>query len=372
MSRDAGWRWNGYHLFYHGDLDLALKEFVRPAVGELLAERLIDRFFFVRYTLGGPHLRLRCRLAEDSASAAPAVDRPLEEAAAAFLARWPSVSAHDPEQIREESRAVLAAAPEESALYYENNTFLPFPFTPEVDRYGGPELLEPSLDFFALSSAQALAAIDDPRWSSPGRRGALVLRLFFRQAWGFARSEEELLLHLGYHLPVGTEVGAAIWGKADRDFESRREIYRDLLRQELRLLAEVDAVPDEPAVTRLVYEAAKRLSRAVGDAPAEARWQIGHSQLHMTANRLGFAPPQEMHLQRILWRATRDFAEADPATWRQALESSRAGGGSPCASLGRLLESVLRQMRGSPRASSDEVSPGPPGESTMLLAGEEQ
>jgi thiopeptide-type bacteriocin biosynthesis protein len=177
-----------------------------------------------------------------------------------------------------------------------------------VERYGGPELLEPSLDFFAASSAQALEVICEPGWESSGRRGALALRLLFRQARGFAQSEEELLLHLGYRLPLRQEMADEIWSKADRDFEARREIYRNLLKHELSLLAKGD-VP-------ILYEAAQRLSQAVRGQAPRTRWQIGHSQLHMTANRLGFFPIQEMHLQRILWRAARDLAqtEAEPAT----------------------------------------------------------
>jgi len=317
-------RWHAHHFFYHGDLDVALRYFVRPAIAELIARRLIDSFFFVRYTLGGPHLRIRYRLAPETPLSASAIGPILRQAATRFLERWRSTTILDPEKIRQESRAILAMVSEESELYYEDNTLLPFPFKPEVDRYGGPELLEPSLDLFAISSAQALEAIRDPGWGSPGRRGAIVFRLLLRQAWGFARSEKELLLHLGYRLPVGQEIGDEIWSKADHDFEARREVYRALLKHELSLLAEAESTGDEPAwpAASFLYEAARRLSHAVrGEAP-ETRWQIGHSQLHMTSNRLGFFPFQEMHLQRILWRAVRDLAEAEPTVWQRFMAAS--------------------------------------------------
>ena len=291
--------WRAHHFFYHGDLDVALKHFVRPAAAELTERRLIDRFFFIRYTLGGPHLRLRYRLTAEE----PAVDEVLHGAAARFLERWRSESTLDPERIRQESRAILDSISEESELLYEDNSLLPFPFQPEVDRYGGPELLEPSLDFFAISSAQALEVLCDPGWESSGRRGAIAMRLLLRQARGFAESEKEFLAHLGYRLPVREEVGDEIWSKADRDFEARREIYRMLVERELSLLEESGA--------SVLFEAARRLSERVRGAPPRTRWQIGHSQLHMTANRLGFFPVQEMHLQRILWRAAHEFLTAE-------------------------------------------------------------
>ena len=289
--------WRAHHFFYHGDLDVALKHFVGPAVAELTERRLIDRFFFIRYTLGGPHLRLRYRLAAEER----AVDEVLRGAAARFLERWRSESKLTPERIeriRQESRAILDSVAEESELYYEDNSLLPFPFKPEVDRYGGPELLEPSLDFFAVSSAQALEVICDPAWESSGRRGAIAMRLLLRQARGFAENEKEFLSHLGYRLPVREEVGNEIWSKADRDFEARREVYRLLVEREL-------------GGASVLFDAARRLSERVHGVPPGTRWQIGHSQLHMTANRLGFFPIQEMHLQRILWRAAHEFLTAE-------------------------------------------------------------
>lgn len=358
MSQDSSCRWSAHHFFYHGNLDVALSHFVRPAIAELLAPRLVDSFFFIRYTLGGPHLRLRFRLTPGTSPSAAA--QVLQRAAARFLEIWPSESALDPEKIRQESRAILASAPEESALYYEDHSLLPFPFEPEVDRYGGLELLEPSLDFFAISSAQALEVLGDADWGSSGRRGALVLRLLLRQAWGFAVSEEEFLSHLGCRLPVRQEIGDQIWSKADSDFERRRETYRALLNQELSLLAEADSAAGEPIwpTASFLYEAAKRLSRAVRDAAPETRWQIGHSQLHMTANRLGFFPVQEMHLQRILWRAARDLREADSGTWRRVMAASLGRADAPRSSLRQLMEPVISYLQKSNSTSNAGTSNG--------------
>jgi hypothetical protein len=360
VSQDSGLRWNAHHFFYHGDLDVALNHFVGPALDELIAHRLIDSFFFIRYTLGGPHIRLRYRLTPDGTP--DAVDLILREAVTRFLGRWRSAAALDLEKIRQESRAILAAVPEESELYYEDNTLLPFPFSPEVERYGGRELLEPSLDFFAISSAQALETIRDTAWESSGRRGAIVLRLLLRQAWGFAESEKEFLRHLGYRLPVGQEIGDEIWSKADRDFEARREVYRALLKRELSLLEEAESTMDEPAwpSASFLYQAAKRLSHAVRYEVPDTRWQIGHSQLHMTSNRLGFFPFQEMHLQRILWRAAHDLKEADPATWQRFMTASFDREEVPRGPLRQLLVTVIGHLREPDPALNAETPTGSP------------
>jgi len=56
--------WIGYHLFYYEDPRRAVLGFVRPAVAALVEVDLIESFFFLRYALGGPHVRLRLRPAE--------------------------------------------------------------------------------------------------------------------------------------------------------------------------------------------------------------------------------------------------------------------------------------------------------------------
>jgi hypothetical protein len=314
-------KWKAHHLYYSGDLDLAVREFLSPAVRVLLAEKLIDRFFFVRYTLGGLHLRLRYRLVAEGRRAESAVEELLQASAAEFLARWRAEGPRDEEAIRAESRAILAVAPEVSELCYEDNRLLRSTFEPEAERYGGWDLLGSSLDFFVLSSLRACTAIADPIWSISGRRGALTLRLLFAQALGFCRTAEELALHLGYRLPVAMELVDAIWQKADRDFSARREIYEALLFQEAQAAIAAGQGGGEGArpTMNLLYEAARSLSQVVASASRQVRWQVGHSQLHMTANRLGFFPPQEMHLQRILGRTASSLADRGGEPWHGLL-----------------------------------------------------
>ncbi len=55
-----GREWRSYHLFYHGDRDLVLR--LWPTLAPLILSRIVDSFFFLRYSLGGPHIRIRLRL----------------------------------------------------------------------------------------------------------------------------------------------------------------------------------------------------------------------------------------------------------------------------------------------------------------------
>ncbi|MDA6131158.1 hypothetical protein OSK38_27810, partial [Escherichia coli] len=59
--------WKAYHVFYHGNLDILIQQCIKPITKKLLSEGIAEKFFFIRYWEGGPHIRLRVnQLAEDS------------------------------------------------------------------------------------------------------------------------------------------------------------------------------------------------------------------------------------------------------------------------------------------------------------------
>jgi len=51
--------WVCAHIFYDTDQDVLLTDCLRPLVGELVTDGLVQRYFFLRYWEGGPHVRLR-------------------------------------------------------------------------------------------------------------------------------------------------------------------------------------------------------------------------------------------------------------------------------------------------------------------------
>lgn len=335
-----------FHFFYHaGPLDL-LRHFVGPALPELLARRLFDRFFYISYSLGGPHLRIRFRLDEGDGSE---LARRLGERAERLCAERPSAADLDVEAIRRHSAAILATAPEPGELVYPDNSFLPFPFEPEVARYGGPGLLAHSLDFFCLSSAVTLEAATEKPERTRAQRWALAMRILLGQAWAFAEDGAELHALLGYRLPVGDAAVDAVFGKADAAFERNREHYLALLQWEI---AAQEVPPPAGGLAgwplrALLAEGARglswRTSARAGAASTQTRWDIATSQLHMTANRLGHPPLEELYLLRILRRAAEEIAGTEPAAWEASLaaQAERLGDTARrAAPLGELIAAM--------------------------------
>jgi hypothetical protein len=272
-----------------------------PLVGSLLATGAIDRFFFIRYELGGPHVRLRLRTVE---AAQAAVETTVAEAAEDFFARWPSVQPRAAELVQRRTREIMASDPGETdSTLYPDNSFRMVPFVPETDRYGGPELIGASLDFFALSSVRALGFAHASGAEPRSRQLPRVLRALAEQALGFARSEPELL-HLLNYAAVGEKHPLAPFAAhGDRAFEEQPEAFRHLLQETFALgTGETTAL-----------EEARWLTDRIHHAAPPVRERILKSHMHMTANRLGIRNPEEAFLCRILWRAAQDSGAWSPA-----------------------------------------------------------
>jgi hypothetical protein len=332
--------WLSYHLYYHEDLSRAVLGFVHPAVFSLLSAGWIDRFFFVRYGLGGPHVRLRLRPAPGHA---PLIDRAVRGSAEAFLSRSPSTARLDPEALQRQTQAMLAGDPHETdAAVYPDNTLIARPFRPEVARYGGPDLLLVSLDFFTVSSVAAIDFLVRSGAEPRSRQLILALRLLLAQALCFAIDEEELLALLSYGVESWGEAALSILAKGDRVFAAQPDAFRGIFRQEISDQLSTESRTD--GLGPVLGEAARLLSQAVGrgdlcDRPTRKR--IGVSQLHMTATRLGLGNLEEVYISRLL-SAAAALLEEDPEARAHLRDALALPARSP--SLGDLLPRVFAAL----------------------------
>ncbi|MBV9773857.1 MAG: hypothetical protein JO040_07900 [Gemmatimonadetes bacterium] len=334
--------WRAYHLFYHADRDRLVTELVRPTVADLLREGEIGSFYFVRYNLGGPHVRLRLKPGHGRAGS---VDARVRRAAAEFFQRRPSSEPVAEEVIRRQNRGIVASDPLSGGVadeVFPDNTLEEFPPLFEVERYGGPRLFRHSLDFFTLSSVEALHFLSGLADPSAGQRLSGAFRLCVRQAWGFARDDAEFTELLSYASRIFThDLLARFAERGDEAFERQRDAYTRLLRDELALCAGTGGPGGPPAIT----VGARRLAREIRKLDDAGRWTVAASQLHMTANRLGLLNPEELYLGRILWRAARELAVSEPVFWKEAWTAHRQQGRKPGARLRDLLGPALKRLR---------------------------
>lgn len=341
--------WSHYQVVYHGDQDVALRELVDPTVRELTRSGLIDRFFFVRYELGGPHLRLRFRRTGGEEDLRAVIDARTRQ----FFERFPSSEPWDRERILRTNRQIRGreALDTEPEPIFADQTWHRSPLGFEEERYGGAQLYGSALDLFALSSLRSLQFLRQLDRNDGRFQTAVVLEIL-QSALAFARDHDELLRLADYasglfrslfepcreqaearfpQLRPGLEsaaehcvqaVGDALEGESEELlFETARfETARSATSATPTRVDELDGTGT--GLDRAYFRAARCYSGLLGE---RERAYALRSHLHMTANRLGVWNPEEVYLSRLAHLAVRglDRQMWDRVSTRRQLASPK-------------------------------------------------
>ena len=144
-----GEEWVSAHLALPGSVgalfgeggDDAIRRLVRPLIDGARREGCVTRAFFVRYTEGGPHIRLRLL--------APSVE-------AAEHARHAVVN-----ELRRLTGAVASGREPHGIAPGALRELSWVAYSPEVERYGGPRELPIAEEFFSQSTTSAIRLVED-------------------------------------------------------------------------------------------------------------------------------------------------------------------------------------------------------------------
>ncbi len=306
-------QWLSAYLYYAGSKEELLLH-LWPTVDQMLFEKLIHQFFFVRYYDRGPHLRLRLKLSE--ASSEEVVKQQLQETFNNFLLTAPPSA--DKTTIDE---------PE-----LPSNTIYYVAYQPEMLRYGGPEGIVLSETQFDLSSRVVISILQQSG------------------AWGYGKAlGAALTLHLitlrSLAIPVEQLIDCCNLGQAswitysiNTDFEpvdekTLREKIDDMTHSYtqqkgsiLPILNQVWQTLDDEAPfeeehfnhwTTSMKSIVGALKKTITDQPmpdeyyvdmglqplsaiCPSYWPIIDSYIHMTNNRLGILNRDEGFLYYIL------------------------------------------------------------------------
>jgi len=308
-------RWRAYHLFYHSDHDRMLRLLVRPLLIDLFRMDLIRRFFFVRYTVGGPHLRLRWQLADDS----PRAEAMFIDASAKFFSRNPSLSSWSEDAIHRENQRMLRSDPftgPQHDVAYSDNSWARFPLHFEFDRYGGEALLGYSLDMFCLSSVHVLSLLTRHDAISVSWKRLAMFRLTLDLAWGLAENEENFVDLASYAVRWMGEQYSDSCRHGTIAFENRAAQLVDVVRGDV----ESKVLPERAGVIDDLSRPASWLAQQTADLLYETRRYLAESHIHMTINRLGLNNAEEVYLSCILRRSIEAFRTSMPELWRKIWE----------------------------------------------------
>ncbi|MFH8493186.1 thiopeptide-type bacteriocin biosynthesis protein [Streptomyces coeruleorubidus] len=150
-ERDAEWR--PLHIYLPMSLQPTfLRDVIRPVVRDA---GMRDRFWYLRYWQGGPHIRLRLHRASDET---------VESVRGMLAAAMPTLNAEQASEYEEQSSLQPGLADLEGAKPEEvraPGTIEPTPYSPEYAKYGGTTGLRIAEELFRSTSAAVLDLLAD-------------------------------------------------------------------------------------------------------------------------------------------------------------------------------------------------------------------
>ncbi|MEU7057401.1 thiopeptide-type bacteriocin biosynthesis protein [Streptomyces sp. NPDC046197] len=321
--------WVCAHIFYDTDQDALLTGCVRPLVRELTDARVVQRWFFLRYWEGGPHVRLRLlpRHEDDRTL----VEKRLLEQVRAFLARTPSADVVDRSRFAEVARGLagLEGRSGHDQAVRPNNSVELLPYEREHGDYGyGPAVAAVERHFHE-SSELALSVV--AAGTTVDQRALLAFDLVVGVFALCDEVREQWARHGGPPLPFGS-------GPEAPDVEERYRVQGPQLRRRaLRAWQGTREGGDRgqraywAASVRRLREALHTLEDSGGfasqwaDSPLAAPLNLAGTAhpatslvllrcAHLVNNRLGLTLWQENQLRFLVGRVLSDLPEAATAS----------------------------------------------------------
>jgi len=327
--------WISLHVFYAANANPVLVNCVRPLVDSLREQGLLRSWFFIRYWLEGPHIRLRLLPTDPSVTAE--VARAARTALESYLRERPALYEEDRNASGDLYKNMFLAEYSEdrwNELYgadgtmpfRDNNSIAHIAYERELARYGGPAGMELAEWHFQESSETVVTLLDTTnvhvRTVLLGQAAQLTAGLCF----AFLRDEEAVARFLvnyrtmwetSYQEPSDNQ-----HERFDRSYErmkdrlvTRVEHVRDSARGdseaaptplERSWLAHCDELRDK--VLGLFDEGSLTFRDGPVQDPQVALAIVLSSYVHMTNNRLGVSILDEIYLSYILCKALSDMA----------------------------------------------------------------
>jgi thiopeptide-type bacteriocin biosynthesis protein len=323
-------RWISLHIFYASNSNPLLSDCVAPLAEKLRGRGLISRYFFIRYWLGGPHVRLRLSPAEGAPEGE--IKELLERDVRAFLTRRPAFFELNRDTLSPLYRKMYEAeygAEKFVEVYgedgeiplYANNSYHYIEYEPEFGRYGGPHGLDLSERHFEFSSDAVLQLIKETNMHVRSITMGHAAQLMLQTCYGFFGDDEKvgafLRRYIEFWQQTYNENGARLYPGFDRKYERMAADIRERI-EEARLSAL--GVRPASAASRVESKWAAHVKELRGELlsllaagrlelPGGMRDETAafsyllSSYIHMTNNRLGISILDETYLSYLLVRA---------------------------------------------------------------------
>jgi hypothetical protein len=330
--------WISMHIFYSSNANPIIVDCLGPLISLLREHGLIQRYFFIKYWMEGPHVRLRLLPAEGVEE--EEVKRVIEPIIDEYLRRRPALYELDPEQFRAFHKDMFVAEYGEDKWVEEygeegemplrpNNSFHHIEYEPEYARYGGIDGMEVAEWHFEKSSDIVMRLLRDTNARVRTIMLGLSIQLSLALCFGFLEDDQKVIDFLVNYLKYWQETFHKESFNLHSDFDKKYSKMAPELLQRIKEVRRyiVDNTPGSLTAIEREWAAHIRELRFRIDALVEAKklvfegkgedGEVGpitpldlvyyqvllSSYIHMTNNRLGVSILDEIYLSYILKRA---------------------------------------------------------------------
>jgi hypothetical protein len=336
-------RWLSIHIFYHNNNNPLIVECLKPLVDNLRDQGLISRYFFIKYWMEGPHVRLRLL-------PAPGINREdlrrlVEPRILAYLRRKPSLLKADPKVLQPFYRGLFEAeygTAKWEATYGKdgimplrtNNTIGYIDYEPEYHRYGGEVGMDLAEWHFEHSSDMSIQLLRDTNSHVRTILLGLCAQVMLHFCYGLLQNDEKVMRFLDSYYQYWYKTFYSEFSRRVAVFEKKPlwtqpDLQRRIARIRTAVLNEatsqdrpVHLMSFERSWSAHIQELRQRIATSAmrqqlvflspgakderGAAPVAdpdlASHILLHSYVHMTSNRLGVPIFDEMYLSYVLRR----------------------------------------------------------------------
>ncbi|QIB27446.1 thiopeptide-type bacteriocin biosynthesis protein [Caloranaerobacter azorensis] len=168
--------WDSYHIFIHETNlhDVFLVEFFSKFIRKAEDNNLLDKYFYIRYWQGGPHIRFRFKKSGENDKY---VIQELNKIFNEFNLEYDNPLVLKPEDYYRNHKFDGQPVKKEDLYWYDNRTIVNIPYKPEIDRYGGENVIGLSEDLFHISSKLSLLILEKIE-NNPNKKIIAALDLF--------------------------------------------------------------------------------------------------------------------------------------------------------------------------------------------------
>lgn len=329
--------WISIHIFYHGDQNKLIVNCVAPLIADLREQNLIQRYFFIKYWVEGPHVRLRLLPANGADD--EKIKHMAEQAITRYLQQRPALYNLDQRVVASfyKELFVMEYGEEKWVQTYgrdgvmplrPNNSFAYIDYEPEYARYGGTAGVELAEWHFEYSSDTVIDLLRETNVSVQsillGRSVQLALPFFY----GVFEEDDRVLHALDRYIASWQWM----YPRRHRNYldqhAKRYQRMAPILQQRVAqirryMLEEHPAnrlTKTEKGWKQHIYELRQNIDRLYHEQKltienqqenpsslSEAYHYLLSSYIHMTNNRLGVSIPEEVYVAYLLKRTLSDL-----------------------------------------------------------------